>query len=60
MSLNKKIRPAKRLVNATGKCAVEGSLYGQCILQKYATIRKDDCAKEFQAFQQCVNANIAK
>lgn len=55
-----KVRPGKKFLNSTVNCSVEGLAYGQCILNNYAVIRKDDCLKEFQAFKACVQKNSGK
>lgn len=54
MSSLQRVRPAKRLVQAGGKCAQEGAAYGQCILQSYQTMTHHKCDKEFVKFRQCV------
>lgn len=53
-----KVRPAKKFVQAGAKCSVEGMAYGECILQKYATISKDQCKTEFDKFRACVQKQL--
>lgn len=60
MTNSTRIRPAKRLMNAAGGCAKYGAEYGNCILLKYQTIKKGDCAQEFQKFKSCVTEKMAK
>lgn len=49
-----KVRPGKKFLETTSKCSKEGLMYGECILKNYATISKDQCSAEFQAFKTCV------
>lgn len=55
-----KIRPAKRLMEASGKCSSEGLAYGNCVLNNYTTIKKDMCGQEFIKFKTCVTNQLAK
>lgn len=55
-----KVRPAKRLMEASGKCTKEGAAYGQCVLNSYQTMQKDTCAKEFAIFKQCVQKTAGR
>lgn len=36
------------------KCSKEGTLYARCVLLKEDTVKKDDCAKEFQELKNCL------
>ena len=55
-----KIRPAKRLMEASGKCSSEGLAYGNCVLNNYTAIKKDMCGQEFIKFKTCVTNQLAK
>ncbi|XP_045511809.1 uncharacterized protein LOC123706573 [Pieris brassicae] len=41
------------------KCSKQGMLYARCVLLKEDTVKKNDCAKEFQEFKTCLQ-NAAK
>ena len=60
MSNGKRIRPAKRLMNAASGCAKYGAEYGNCVLLKYQTIKKGDCEQEFERFKSCVAERMTK
>lgn len=49
-----KTSPAKTLMAKSAKCAKEGLVYGQCVLNSYSTMTKDSCAQEFNQFKKCV------
>lgn len=53
-----KIRPARKLIDASGKCAKEGSAYGQCVLASYSNMAPKACEKEFASFKACVSRNF--
>lgn len=53
-------RPAKRLMEAGGKCSTEGMAYGNCILNNYTTMNKDLCGKEFTKFKTCVSDHLVR
>ncbi|XP_045780929.1 uncharacterized protein LOC123877997 [Maniola jurtina] len=36
------------------KCAKQGSLYARCVLLREDSVKKDDCVKEFQEFNACL------
>lgn len=36
------------------KCSKQGTLYARCVLLKEDSVKKDDCAKEFQDFKSCL------
>ncbi|KAJ0170502.1 hypothetical protein K1T71_013876 [Dendrolimus kikuchii] len=38
------------------KCSKQASLYAQCVLIKEDSVKKDDCAKEFQEFRSCLQS----
>ncbi|EGV64043.1 hypothetical protein CANTEDRAFT_114079 [Yamadazyma tenuis ATCC 10573] len=54
-----KVRPAKKFIDVSAKCSVEGMAYGQCILKNYATISKDSCQAEFSSFKSCVQKQMS-
>ncbi|XP_059045748.1 uncharacterized protein LOC131841445 [Achroia grisella] len=38
------------------KCSKQGTLYARCVLLKEDSVKKDDCAKEFQEFKCCLQS----
>lgn len=36
------------------KCSKQSVLYARCVLLKEGSVKKDDCAKEFQEFKTCL------
>ena len=60
MTKVQKVRPARKLLTAASHCSQYGIEYGNCVLQKYQTIKNGDCQQEFQRFKTCVNENMAK
>lgn len=38
------------------KCSKQATLYAQCVLVKEDSVKKDDCAKEFQELKACMQA----
>ncbi|XP_026764878.1 uncharacterized protein LOC113523208 [Galleria mellonella] len=38
------------------KCSKQGTLYARCVLLKEDSVKKDDCAKEFQDFKSCLQS----
>ncbi|EGW34576.1 uncharacterized protein SPAPADRAFT_60005 [Spathaspora passalidarum NRRL Y-27907] len=60
MSPPNKIRPAKRFIQSSAKCADSGKLYGECILANYTGMTKDRCANEFNKFKACVAKQLGK
>ncbi|GCB62351.1 NADH dehydrogenase [ubiquinone] 1 alpha subcomplex assembly factor 8 [Scyliorhinus torazame] len=55
-----RLRSFPRLVAA---CAEEASAYGRCVVantQGSKDLRKDTCAKEFQALKSCFTLNAKK
>lgn len=58
--MEKRIRPAKRLMNAGGQCSKEGLAYGECVLQNYSNMQHKGCDKEFVMFKNCVSKVMGK
>ncbi|KAK6457418.1 uncharacterized protein RJT20DRAFT_127639 [Scheffersomyces xylosifermentans] len=58
MSTNNKVRPAKRLIETTAKCATEGTAYGECVLKNYTAMSHNACEKEFLQFKQCISKQL--
>ncbi|XP_072933909.1 uncharacterized protein [Epargyreus clarus] len=38
------------------KCSKQGAFYARCVLLKEDSVKKDECAKEFQEFKTCLQA----
>ncbi|XP_023945502.1 uncharacterized protein LOC112051198 [Bicyclus anynana] len=38
------------------KCSKQASVYARCVLLREDTVKKDDCAKEFQEFNACLQS----
>ncbi|XP_068624572.1 NADH dehydrogenase [ubiquinone] 1 alpha subcomplex assembly factor 8 [Battus philenor] len=38
------------------KCSKQSLLYARCVLLKEESLKKDDCAKEFQEFNACLQS----
>lgn len=36
------------------KCSKQSVLYARCVLLKEGSVKKDDCAKEFEEFKGCL------
>ncbi|XP_069786279.1 NADH dehydrogenase [ubiquinone] 1 alpha subcomplex assembly factor 8 [Narcine bancroftii] len=56
----KRLRSFPQFVSA---CAAEASAYGKCVAantQGSQDLRKNMCAKEFQAFKKCFTLNAKK
>lgn len=52
------LRPAKKFMVATGNCVQQATIYGECILQSYTEMSKQQCDKEFQLFKICVSKHL--
>ncbi|XP_055509957.1 NADH dehydrogenase [ubiquinone] 1 alpha subcomplex assembly factor 8 [Leucoraja erinacea] len=53
----------KRFPQFVAACSEEASAYGRCvatIVQENQDLRKNMCAKEFQAFKKCFTINAKK
>ncbi len=49
-----------RLPSLVAECSLPAAEYAQCVSASMAAIKKDQCAKEFKAFQECVKKAAAK
>ncbi|KAL0810443.1 hypothetical protein ABMA28_010582 [Loxostege sticticalis] len=38
------------------KCTKQATLYAKCVLHRDDSLKKDDCAKEFQEFKVCLKS----
>ncbi|KAG2733476.1 hypothetical protein G9P44_003001 [Scheffersomyces stipitis] len=54
----KRVRPAKKLIESSGKCAAEGAAYGQCVLNNYTMMAPNACEQEFLKFKNCVSGSL--
>ncbi|EIM83107.1 uncharacterized protein STEHIDRAFT_32974, partial [Stereum hirsutum FP-91666 SS1] len=51
--------PLKRLaLHSTTTCAVQASVYGQCILASMTEVSKDSCKAEFDKFGACLREAV--
>ncbi|KAI9320074.1 hypothetical protein BX666DRAFT_1918998 [Dichotomocladium elegans] len=50
----------KLLAQGMASCSAEATMYGRCIAAKYQDAHKDMCAKEFDAFKQCVQRAVKR
>ena len=47
------------LAQGVATCSTQATAYGQCVTAKYQDVHKDMCAKEFEAFKQCVQKVVS-
>lgn len=56
-------KPPRLLVKysaAVTKCSIQSVAYAKCIVANSDNLKKENCAKEFKEFQNCVKNAISK
>ncbi|ORY98065.1 hypothetical protein BCR43DRAFT_514397 [Syncephalastrum racemosum] len=60
MSNNKSAKGVALLARGAASCATQATAYGQCVAVSYRDMQRDQCAKEFQAFKDCVQKAVKR
>jgi NADH dehydrogenase [ubiquinone] 1 alpha subcomplex assembly factor 8 len=59
-TMKKESRSVAVFAKGVAACSHQAKTYGQCITARYTDVHRDVCAKEFQAFKNCVQQSLKK